>query len=393
MKRKIPLSLAVCLMVITASATVLVVLLYLLLSGSSLIGGTSWYSKLNEITKKIDEMYYGEISPAALADGAAAGLVEGLGDPYAGYYDAEETEETALSNSGEKVGIGITPVPDAETAALYVYRVDENGPAAAAGVQKGDRITAVNDVAVADAGYEAAVSACVGEAGSTLTLQILRNGETLSLPCTRAEFELTTVYPHMVGEIGYMQISRFNEKTPDQLIDAVEEMTAAGARGLIFDLRLCGGGLVDATARALDYLLPEGNIISATYADGHSTVLHTSDKAEVNLPMAVLTTKNTASAAELFAAALRDYGKGVLIGSTTYGKGVMQRTFGLHDGSSVKFTIAEFVPPSGVSFNGVGLAPDISVELTKEESARFYYFTDEEDPHLNAALEYFGDLS
>ncbi|MGI6269247.1 MAG: S41 family peptidase [Candidatus Howiella sp.] len=393
MKRKVPLSLTISLMVITASATVLAMLLYLIFSGSPLAGKSMWYSKLCEITEKIDEMYYGEIEPSALADGAAAGLVDGLGDAYAGYYDAEETNEAALSNSGEKVGIGITPVPDPQTETMYVYRLDANGPAAAAGVRKGDRITAVGDLLVAEAGYEEAVAACAGEAGTDLTLQILRNGETLSLTCTRAEFEITTVYPRMVGEIGYLQISRFNEKTPEQLTAAVEEMMAAGVRGLIFDLRVCGGGLVDATARALDYLLPEGEIISATYADGHSAVLHTSDSEAINLPMAVLITGNTASSAELFAAAVRDYGKGVLIGSTTYGKGVMQRTFGLSDGSSVKFTIAEFVPPSGVSFNGVGLSPDIPVDLSQEQTAGFYFLTDEEDPHIVAALAYFSALS
>ena len=393
MKRKISLSLTVCLMVITASATVLVTMLYLIFSGSPLGGGSLWYSKLCEITEKIDEMYYGEAEPAALADGAAAGLMSGLGDPYAGYYDAEETDETALSNQGDRIGIGITAVPDTETGSLYIYQLDTKGPAAAAGLQKGDRITAVDDLIVAEAGYEQAIEACAGEVGTTLTLQVLRNGESFSFSCTLAEFEITTVYAHRIGEIGYLQISRFNNKTPEQLAAAVEEMQTAGVQGLVFDLRFCGGGLVDATAEALDYLLPEGEIISAVYADGHSAVLHTSDQDAVDLPMAVLTTEDTASAAELFSAALRDYGKGVLIGSTTYGKGVMQRTFELSDGSSVKFTIAEFVPPSGVSFNGVGLTPDIPVELTQEESTRFYYLTDDEDPHIQAALQYFSGLS
>lgn len=392
MKKRIPLPMAVALMVVAASAAVCGTLLILTLTGVIPKGASAWSSKLNEIQNLVSADYYGDIDENYLSDCIANGYVQGLDDKYAGYYNEEDTNETSMSNSGDKIGIGVTVVSLSDEGQLYVYRVDTEGPAVAAGIQVGDSIVAVDGIAVSDSGTSDAISAIEGDAGTSVRITVLRDGETLDYTVERKEFELTTVYYHMIGTVGYLYITRFNEATPDQLEAAVWEMQQQGVTGLIFDLRYCGGGLVDATAKILDYLLPEGNIISASYADGSSKVLYTSDSSQVELPMAVLTTAHTASAAELFAASVRDYGKGVLIGTTTYGKGVMQRTYNLSDGSSVKFTIAEFAPPSGVSFNGIGLAPDITVELTDEQSSQYYLLNDNDDPHILAALDYFNAL-
>ena len=229
-----------------------------------------------------------------------------------------------------------------------------------------------------------------GEIDSKTKVTVLRGTEELELEVTRAEFEITSIYHHMIGKIGYLQITRFNSKTTEQLKAAVEEMQGQGATALLFDLRDCGGGLLDATADILDYLLPKGDIISAKYKNGTIDVMFTSDENEIEMPMAVLTNSGSASASELFAAAVRDYNKGILIGTNTFGKGVMQTTQPLSDGSSIKFTFAEFLPPSGVSFNGVGLAPDIRVELSGDEQKYFSQLTDNNDPQIKAAIEYFS---
>lgn len=389
MNRKISIGTTVCLMVISMCAAVLITMLILVFSGLLVTGNaTGWYDKISEIDRITTDNYYGEIDMEMLTDSIADGYMYGLGDPYADYYNGEITEETQLSNRGSMQGIGITVIYNETADAMYVYRVDPRGPSAAAGVQVGDLITGVDGLTVAEDGYEAVTEGIGGEVGTFCYLQIRRGNETLELPVERLQHEITTVYSRMVADVGYISIERFNDLTDDQIIAAIEELLASGATSLVFDVRGCSGGLVDPTADILDYLLPEGKIISATYVSGDTKVLHSSDAKELDMPMAVLTNGSTASAAELFAAAIRDYEKGITVGETTFGKGIMQHTYNLSDGSSVKMTVAEFLPPSGECFHGIGVQPDIEVTLTEEEWAHFYFMTDEEDRQLQAAIDY-----
>lgn len=387
MKKKISLSSAVCLMIISACAALLVTMLVLILTDSVVIGSApSWYSKVKEIDRLVSRNYYYEIADEEeLADFIASGYMYGLGDPYAAYYNDDETEVSNMSNRGAKIGIGATVIKSDDM--MYVYQVDRDGPADKSGILPGDYIIGVDGSYVSVVGFDEISEAIQGEVGTSCVITLLRGEEEMDVTVVREEFEITTVYYRMINKTGYLNITRFNDKTAEQMIAAIEEMRRNGAENLIFDLRYCGGGLVDPTAQALDYLLPKGNIISATYADGRHKVLHTSDEQELDMPMAVLTSGSTASAAELFAAAIRDYEKGVLVGTTTYGKGVMQHTYTLSDGTSVKFTTGEFQPPCGVGFDGVGVEPDIVVELSEEQQENYYMLNEENDPQLIAALE------
>ena len=397
MNKKVPIGLTVSLMIITAALTVCITMLVSQQVFSGTLSGLSkqraLFDKLYEIDEKIEAHYYGEVDKNALYDGAAQGYVSGLDDPYADYKGLEESKTNAQENEGKTQGIGITAVQHPDNKTIYVARVDSAGPAMQAGIKAGDEIIRVDGQDVAEIGYSEAIQLLTGEEGSMVSLLVRTTGEdgaAAEVPYSimRSSFIHTSVYARMIGRAGYIQITTFDEATTDQFKTAVQDLMNQGAAGLIFDLRGNGGGLVDAAAAMLDYLLPEGNIISATYADGSTEVLHKSDASQIDLPMAVLTNERTASAAELFAAAIRDYNKGVLMGAKTYGKGVMQRTYPLSDGSTVKFTIAAFNPPSGINFNGVGLTPDLKVNLTAEQQKYFYMLSDAQDPVITAAVSW-----
>lgn len=192
----------------------------------------------------------------------------------------------------------------------------------------------------------------------------------------------------MIGTTGYVKITDFNENTYDQFKKALENLVGnQGAQSLIFDLRHNTGGLVDPAIKMLDMLLPEGVIATATYRDGSTEVLGNSDANCIDLPMAVLTNENTASAAELFTQALRDYNVAKSVGTNTYGKGVMQVTHSLKDGSAIRITIAQYNPPKSANYDGVGIKPDYEVALTEEQQAIFDTLDENTDPQLKKALE------
>ena len=397
MNKKVPVGLTVSLMIITAALTVCITMLVSQQVFSGTLSGLSkqrsLFDKLYEIDEKIDANYYGEVDKKKLYDGAAQGYVGGLNDPYADYKSLEDSKISAQENEGNPQGIGVTAVQHPDNKTIYITRVDSAGPAMQAGIKAGDEILRVEGQNVVDIGYSEAIQLLAGEEGSMVSLLVRTKGEdgaAAEVPhsIVRSKFIHTSVYSRMIGKAGYIQITSFDDATTSQFKTAVQDLMKQGADGLIFDLRNNGGGLVDAAAAMLDYLLPEGDIISATYADGSTEVLHKSDASQINLPMAVLTNERTASAAELFAAAIRDYNKGVLIGEKTYGKGVMQRTYPLSDGSTVKCTIAAFNPPSGVNFNGVGLTPDQKVTLTEEQKRYFYMLSDSADPVIAAAVSW-----
>ena len=312
--------------------------------------------------------------------------MEAIGDKYSFYKNAEGGEKVEDSLTGNTTGIGVTVYNDYNNKALSVFRVDANSPADKAGIKVGDKIIAIDDKTVADEGFENAVKSIQREIGKTAEIKLLRDGKEITLKVIYKEFIRQTVYYEVVKDYGYITITAFNEATVKQFEQAFEDLLSQKVKGLIFDVRSNGGGTVKSTCQILDILLGECNLISYRYADGSIEVDEKSDAKKCDLPMAVLVNGKTASAAELFAANLRDVAKAPLIGNNTYGKGVVQRTYFLSDNSCIRFTIAEFLPAGGVCFDGEGLAPDVEVVLTEWE-AENYYNLGENEPYLKKAIE------
>ncbi len=290
------------------------------------------------------------------------GYVSGIDDKYSRYLTEEEYLTEQNDNSGTLVGLGLTIAED-ESGYIRISEIASNSPATDSGLFENDIIIAIDGVDVKEIGFAESADAMRGTEGSTVSLTIRREGKDTEYSFTRRSIEVTTVESEMLGNyVGYIKISGFKQNTSQQFIDALERLTANGATSLIFDLRDNGGGLVSALSECLDPLLPEGVVATAEYKDGHSETLVYSDASELNMPMAVIVNENTASAAELFAASLRDFGKAPLVGSQTYGKGVMQTTTELENGGAVILTVAEYKTAHSECYDGIGLTPDVPVE-------------------------------
>ncbi len=343
--------------------------------------------KLEEVDALVQSEYFGDTEDADLTDGIIEGYLTAIGDKYSFYQNSEDAKAVADSFSGDTSGIGVTVAYEKSVKGLYIIRVDFSGPADKAGLQTGDIITSIDGKTVGKLGYKKAVNAIKRAIGEKVELTYLRDGEENRTELLYEEFVRQSVYYHIIDNVGYMLFTGFNSATVEQFKVGIEDLTDKNVKGIIFDLRGNGGGTVSSVCEILDILLPQCDIMTVEYANGEKKVLHTSDENEVDLPFAVLTDEDTASAAELFAAAVRDTGKGVLIGDTTYGKGVMQNTFFLSDDSCVRFTTGTFYPPSGVCFNEVGLEPDYEITYTEEQTENFYKLGDS-DPAVVKAKEY-----
>ncbi len=334
--------------------------------------------------------YIGEIDSAELTDYTIMGYIAGLGDKYAYYMNAEEYAEYLLeTGEGKKTGIGVTVVYDNSAGGLYLTSVYEDTPASRAGLLPGEVITRAEGQSVLELGYSKTLEVIgEGEVGSTVTLTIKSaSGDERIVSLTREQINLTTVTWRKVGkDTGLITISEFTPNTPEEFKKAIEELTTKGAERFVFDVRNNPGGNLNGIVETLDFLLPSGNIILINDKNGTRSTI-ASDPAEFVAPMAVLVNENTASAAELFTAALRDYDKAEIVGETTYGKGSMQEIITLPGGGAASISTNTYLPPSGVSYDGEGIRPDHTVLLPDEVKARFYRKTDEEDTQLQKALQ------
>lgn len=294
-----------------------------------------------------------------------------VGDPYSFYYTPEEYQEYLSGLTGEtaKVGIGVVVHADYLDVSITITAVLPGSPAEAAGVKKGDSVIAVDGVKIKDVGVDAILDAVAGEVGTEVTLTVLRDGEELTLTATRNTFtDVTVTYEMLEGSIGYVQVIQFKENTPDQFKKAVDKLVNEGAVGMIFDMRSNPGGLLDAVVEMIDYIAPDGQrIASFTMGKSNTTVFTSDDGHSLDLPITVLCNGSTASAGELFTAAMRDYGdwgvmKVSIVGTTTYKKGVMQTSYNLSGGTAIKLTVAFYNPPCNINYDGVGVVPNLTVE-------------------------------
>ena len=329
------------------------------------------------------------IDHESASDMAARGYVSVLEDDYAQYMSNTEKEAWDDYYAGQSsiAGIGIVAALHPDTKEYTVVEVYSDCPAHDADIQKGDVLASINGEALTAENGGALIDSIAGEVGDTITLTVRRGEEELKKTVTLDYYQIDPVTWRQIDDFGYIQISTFNDLTYDAFDKAVDALVEADVKGLIFDLRDNGGGLVDTCAKMLDKLLPEGDLVRVRYANGDVEVDNRSDCNAIDLPMAVIVNGNTASSSEIFTMNIRDYEKGIVVGTTTYGKGIVQTTYDLLDGSSVKFTTGEIVDKNGESYHDVGIQPDVKCTLSDYESSHYYFLTDETDSFLQAAID------
>lgn len=353
---------------------------------------TSPSAKLDQIDSLVRSYYSGEIDDTALDDALATAYMRAINDKYGFYRNAEDSVQVENSLEGNASGIGVTVFNDQENKALSVFRVDNGSPAAKSGIKIGDKIIAIDGKTVAETGFSESVEAIKREIGQTAEITLLRDGKSLDLKVKYEDFVRQSVYYEVIDNYAYVCITAFNEATVGQFKQTYNTLINDKVEGIIFDLRDNGGGTVDSVCEILDILVAECDLITIKYADGSKEISHKSDAKRCELPMVVLTNEATASASELFSANLRDMAKALLIGNNTYGKGVVQRTYFLNDGSCIRFTVGEFLPAGGKGFNLKGLAPDFEVNFT-EEQAENRYALGANDPYIQKAVEQLNKLN
>ena len=338
-----------------------------------------------EIQNYIDENYYEDVDDNKLFDYALKGMVSGLGDDYAAYMTPEEYEQSKINVSGSLTGIGIT-ITQNEDKSVEIVEIAENSPASESDIKVGDKLIKVNGVDIANVEYNNIVNMVRGQEGTDVTITLDRNGKEIEQTLTRKKIDSVTVkYKMLENNIAYIKISGFKETTVQQYEDALNQALSENAKGIIFDLRTNGGGLLTSCSACLDPLLPEGDVATAEYKNGKTEVICKSDSNEIDLPMVCLVNENTASAAELFSSALRDFDKAELVGKNTFGKGIMQNTISLKNGGGLKITVAKYKTAKSECYHKVGLAPDYDVDLAEGTD-----ITDpdpQKDAQLKKALE------
>lgn len=392
-KKGIPVYAMIILILVTAVVTFQVTSLWY---QTGVLGGgknsvPSYFESALTIDEYLREYYIGELDEELMSQALAAAILYASGDAYAYYFTPEEYAEESMSYQGNAVGIGIL-VTYREDGYIEILRVFEGAPASEAGIKSGDIILKVGGKDVAELGYDESTAAIQGEPGTTVTVTVKRGEETLDFTATRQTYVQQTVDGHMYKDgatdkkIGVVQIYSFNNSTTEQFKNEVNALIEQGAEGLVFDVRDNPGGTLDSVVAMLDFLLPEGKIVRITDKNGKEVQSYSSDASCIDLPMAVLTNGNSASAAELFTSALKDYEKAISVGTKSYGKGTMQIMIPLPDGSAFKFSYRYYSPPFSDNYHGVGITPEI--EITLPEGTKLPYLTDETDNQLAAAVEH-----
>ena len=345
--------------------------------------------KIENIESVINQYYLDEIDQDEVESWMYKGLIAGLGDTYAAYYTKEELEKTTEASSGSYNGIGAVLSQDRTTGLITIVRCYEGTPSAESGLLPGDVLYSINDTQVTDKDLTEVVSMIKTEPGDTVKIEVVREGENdyLSFDVARAPIEVPTVNSEMLdGNIGYIEITEFDTVTEEQFKRALSELESQGMEKLIIDLRNNPGGVLSTVCNMLEQILPEGLIVYTEDKEGNRTEYKSDGKHEFTKPLAVLVNGNSASASEIFAGAVKDYGIGTLVGTKTFGKGIVQRIVNLNDGTAVKLTVSKYYTPKGNNIHKVGIEPDVEVEL--DESLKQQVTIEKsEDNQLQKAIE------
>lgn len=345
-------------------------------------------NRLYEVDNYIDKTFYKDVDNDKVVNASLSGMVSALDDPYSAYMTPEAYEEDLEKAKGSVSGIGITVTPT-EDNFLKIIEISAESPAEKAGLQLDDLVIEVDGTDLSGIEYKDAVNLVRGDVGTDVSLKILRNESELEFTITRETVNTISVTSEMLGDnIAYIRISSFKENTQTQYKENLDKCIENGAKAIIFDLRDNGGGLVSACEACLDPLLPEGDVATANYKDGSVEVICRSDADELDLPMAVIVNGNSASAAELFSSALRDFEKAKLVGENTFGKGIMQNTVNLKGGGGLRLTVATYKTAKSECYHGVGLKPDFEIGLPEQYAeTQIEDIPHEEDTQLQKAIE------
>lgn len=351
-----------------------------------ILSDLAFTQKIKYLENMIDEEYLGEISTDKLEEGVYAGLIYGLGDVYSRYYTKDEYEQESVTTEGSYVGIGVA-MQKYTAGGVQIVECYKGSTAEEAGIKVDDVITAINGEDITDTELQDVVSMIKDNEDKDVVLTVQRKGEdTQEITVKVSNVELPSVFGEMLDEnTGYIQITEFKGVTVEQYEEVFADLKEQGMERLVVDLRDNPGGLLNVVCDILRDILPEGLIVYTEDKNGNRSEETCDGKNPLDMPLAVLVNGNSASASEIFAGAVKDYGIGTIVGTTTYGKGVVQSIRQLSDGSAVKLTIANYYTPKGNSINKTGIQPDVEVELSPELLNQ-EEITHEEDNQLQAAL-------
>lgn len=343
-------------------------------------------SKMAAIERTVDDnFYFDSVTEEDLQTGIYRGMLEALNDRYAVYYTAEELSSQLQDNEGVYYGIGAYVMMDAETETPYISGVISGTPAEEAGLQMGDIIYAVDGTQTFQMTLEETTGLIKGEEGTHVTLTLIRDGMAFDQDVVRRRVNNPTVTSRMLDdEIGYIAISEFKDTTVDQFTEAYAVLKGSGVKALILDLRGNPGGLLDAAVSICRQLLPEGLVVYTEDKNGERVEYTCDGTRKIEIPMVVLVNGGSASASEVVTGAIKDHGVGMVMGTTTYGKGIVQKIIQLSDGSGIKLTTSAYFTPNGNNIHEKGIEPDVEVELDVEA----YYGEERVDNQLETAQEY-----
>lgn len=321
--------------------------------------------KLSQLKGLIDENYLGKADGEELKEGIYKGYLEALDDPYSIYYDAQETKQLNERLSGQFNGIGALLTQDKDTGVITLIRIYKDSPAMDAGLKDGDILYQIEGRDVTGEDLNQVVNDIKGDRGTKVNLTVIRGSDDqqITVNVTRDVVEKQTVDSRMLEDgIGYLAVSEFDSVTYSQYKEALDDLENQGAGSLVIDLRNNPGGNLDIVCEMLDLILPKGVIVYTEDKNGERKEYTSDSNQQVKMPIAVLMNGQSASASEIFAAAVQDYDRGEIVGTQSYGKGVVQKLYDLMDGSCVKLTSAEYFTPKGRRINGKGVTPDVEVE-------------------------------
>lgn len=339
-------------------------------SNSDKILDSDTIAKVNNLKEIIDLNYYEDVDVDELREGMYKGLFKGIGDKYSEYYTAEECKDVFQSTGGYFGGIGAVLTQDPDTMRVTVVSVYDNSPAKEVGLLPDDIIISGDDYTASSMSLSEFVTHLRGEEGTTVHVKLYRPSEAkyIEIDITRRNIEYDTVGGIVIADnVGYVQILEFTDSTPTQFDKVLAELRKDGADRFIFDLRSNPGGVLKSAVKMLDTLLPEGVLVSTRTKDGQVTE-YKSDAKHIDEPFVVLISERSASASEVFAGAVKDYKAGELIGTKTFGKGIVQSIRQLKDGSAFKLTTARYFSPNGKNIHGVGIEPDVELEYKWDDS-------------------------